>query len=368
MLALDLAARYSHYSDFGNTTNWKVGLNWAPAEDIRFRANRASGFRAPNIAELFGGASTNLQAGVTNQDPCSAASQAANPAYRAGCAAAGVPAGFTPPAGQGAAVVSAGNRNIKPETSQSTNVGVVLTPHWIPRLSLSLDYYRVHLFDAISAPDPVYVMQQCYASGASLSSPYCAMVSRNSDGTIAKILDVYVNTGGIRTDGFDLSANYDIHTADLGLRDPGTIAFDLQGNYVRNYLLQSQSGGAVSQLAGRLNLGPDLGSLPRLKMNLTTSYSRPGWRTGWAIRMIGPARLQDAAIASVGGPDPYDHTPTVLYHDIFAQARLGKVGLTAGVQNLLDRRAPFTFPGPSYDFGLYDPIGRFVYLKASFGL
>jgi iron complex outermembrane recepter protein len=367
-LALDLAARYSHYSDFGNTTNWKAGLNWAATEDIRFRANRASGFRAPNIAELFGGASTNLQAGVTSQDPCNAASLAANPIYRAGCAAAGVPAGYTPPAGQGTAVVSSGNPNIKPETSQSTNVGVVLTPRWIPRLSLSLDYYRVHLFDAISAPDPVYVLQQCYASGASLSSPYCAMIARNPDGTLAKILDAYVNTGGIRTDGFDLSAGYDIHTADLGLHDPGSITLDLQGNYVRNYLLQSQSGGPVRQLAGRLNLGPDLGSLPRLKMNFTASYSRPAWRAGWAIRMIGPARLQDAAIASVGGPDPYDHTPTVLYHDIFAQAHLGKVGVTAGVQNLLDRKAPFTFPGPSYDFGLYDPIGRFIYLKASFGL
>jgi iron complex outermembrane recepter protein len=367
-LAADLAARFSHYSDFGNTTNWKAGLNWAPVEDIRFRANRASGFRAPNIAELYGGASTNLQAGVTSQDPCSAASVAANPIYRAGCAAAGVPAGYVPPAGQGTAVVSSGNPNIKPETSQSTNVGVVLTPHWVPRLALSLDYYRVHLFDAISAPDPVYILQQCYASGASLSSPYCSMVSRNADGTLNKILDVYVNTGGIRTDGFDLGASYDIHTADLGLQDPGTLGFDVRGNYVRNYLLQTVSGGPVEQLAGRLNLGPDVGSLPRLKMNITASYSRPAWRAGWAIRVIGPGRLQDAAIASVGGPDPYDHTPTVLYHDVFAQAHVGPVGLTAGVQNLFNRQAPFTFPGPSYDFGLYDPIGRYFYLKASFGL
>jgi iron complex outermembrane recepter protein len=368
LLALDLAARYSHYSDFGGTTNWKTGLNWAPDDNIRFRVSRGSGFRAPNIAELFGGATTNLQGEPTQLDPCAGP---ASPTYAAGCAAAGVPANYQPPAGQGTAVVSAGNPKLKPERSQDLNVGVVLTPHWVKDLSLSVDYYRVNLTDAIAAPDPVYILEQCYASGASLSSPYCSLISRNSNGTIESIRDIYSNTGFVKTDGFDISGSYNFPVAALGLTDPGRIALDGQATAVRNYLVQIQSGGSVTQYAGILNTGiegPDSGSIPRFQATLTTTYSRPAWQLGWSVRWIDTMSISSDTAARAGVPnDPYATAPSVFYHDFFLRKHVGSASFTLGVQNFFNRLAPFTYPGPSYSFGLYDPIGRYFYAKVSFG-
>ncbi len=51
-LELSLAGRYDDYSDFGDTTNPKVALRWAPTEQIAFRASWGQGFRAPSLAQI----------------------------------------------------------------------------------------------------------------------------------------------------------------------------------------------------------------------------------------------------------------------------------------------------------------------------
>ena len=52
-LSLSLGTRYSDYSNFGNTTNSKVGLEWKPYGDLLVRATYAQVFRAPTIQNLF---------------------------------------------------------------------------------------------------------------------------------------------------------------------------------------------------------------------------------------------------------------------------------------------------------------------------
>ena len=54
-LELSVAGRYSDYSNFGDTTNGKVGFKWRPIKDLMVRGNWSEGFRAPSIAELFSG-------------------------------------------------------------------------------------------------------------------------------------------------------------------------------------------------------------------------------------------------------------------------------------------------------------------------
>ena len=49
------SARIDDYSNFGSAKTWKIGGNWAPVRDIRFRASYSTGFRAPEATELFGG-------------------------------------------------------------------------------------------------------------------------------------------------------------------------------------------------------------------------------------------------------------------------------------------------------------------------
>jgi outer membrane cobalamin receptor len=49
---LSLAARYEEYSDFGSTTNPKVGLVWSPAKTVSLRGTYGTSFRAPILSEL----------------------------------------------------------------------------------------------------------------------------------------------------------------------------------------------------------------------------------------------------------------------------------------------------------------------------
>ena len=40
-----------------SNVSWKVGLNWQPLDDLRFRATRSDDIRAPSLIELYAGAS-----------------------------------------------------------------------------------------------------------------------------------------------------------------------------------------------------------------------------------------------------------------------------------------------------------------------
>ncbi len=47
--------RFSHYgnTNAGNTHTYKLGFQYAPTDDIRFRASFQRAVRAPNLTELF---------------------------------------------------------------------------------------------------------------------------------------------------------------------------------------------------------------------------------------------------------------------------------------------------------------------------
>src|SRR5262249_26229783 len=52
-LELSLADRYENYSDFGTTTNPKIGLRWAPLRSLKFRTSWGTSFRAPKLVDLY---------------------------------------------------------------------------------------------------------------------------------------------------------------------------------------------------------------------------------------------------------------------------------------------------------------------------
>ncbi len=53
-LELQLAARYDHYSDAGNTFNPKIGFRYQPIKRLLLRGSANTGFRAPTLYELNG--------------------------------------------------------------------------------------------------------------------------------------------------------------------------------------------------------------------------------------------------------------------------------------------------------------------------
>jgi iron complex outermembrane receptor protein len=76
-LTLNVASRYSDYSNFGGTTNSKFGLTWRPLDELLVRGTYAEGFRAPTISDLYGGLSSSFESYI---DPCGVKARAALPA------------------------------------------------------------------------------------------------------------------------------------------------------------------------------------------------------------------------------------------------------------------------------------------------
>lgn len=70
-LELNAAIRYDDYSDVGNTTNPKIGVNWSPIPGLTFRGSYGTSFRAPLITQIYG--NSNNLFGQNYQNPAGGA-------------------------------------------------------------------------------------------------------------------------------------------------------------------------------------------------------------------------------------------------------------------------------------------------------
>jgi len=224
-LELTGAARYSDYSRSGSTTTFSAGLNWEPIEDLLFRGSWAEGFRAPSIGELFGTPSRFDQEVV---DPCSAINGQIPAGVAANCIADGVPAnGSYVQNNPQLPVITGGNQNLDPETSETWGFGMVWRPSFAPRLSFEVNYYDIRLDGAIAAIDAETLLARCASAGDALS---CNAIDRSASGQVIQIRGLLQNIASIETDGIDLTINW---------RGPqtsaGTFGLFWTSNFLFNY-------------------------------------------------------------------------------------------------------------------------------------
>ncbi len=65
MFNVQVAGRYEHFSDFGDTINGKIAARFEPVEGLAFRGSASTGFRAPGLAQqFFSTTSTNNVTGI----------------------------------------------------------------------------------------------------------------------------------------------------------------------------------------------------------------------------------------------------------------------------------------------------------------
>jgi outer membrane receptor protein involved in Fe transport len=199
---LNLAGRYTDYSVSGSVQTWKIGFNWNVVDSLRFRGTTSIDIRAPTLDDLYRPAT--LVQNVFNGD-------------------LHIPDPNKP--GQFLSYTttfsSQGNPNLVPEVARTYTMGAVWTPDFIPGLTVSLDYFRIHLANAIGSIGPSSTIQSlCESSGG--TSIYCANYQRPlpfSDHTPAnettKIFTFNLNTASVSTEGWDFEANYGWEMADI---------------------------------------------------------------------------------------------------------------------------------------------------------
>ena len=169
-LSLDMAYRYSDYDDL-TTDTYKIGMDWAPIEDIRFRGSFQRAVRAANVIELFTAQGFNLFDDGARRDPCGPAQTATLQQ----CLDTGVPdANFygnsllDSPAGQ-YSFLQGGNPDLMPEESDTYTYGIILQPRFLPKLAMSIDYFDIEITDAVSTFGPRNTLTACYENNDPLA-------------------------------------------------------------------------------------------------------------------------------------------------------------------------------------------------------
>lgn len=177
-LSLNGAARVTDYSTSGSVTTWKIGGIWQPVSDILFRATLSRDIRAPNLFELFAGDQSGI--GLLT-DPVTNTSQNVN-------------------------TVTGGNPNLKPEIGKTLAIGGVLSPTFVPGLSLAVDYFRLRITGAIGTLSASQIVNNCYVNSA---APECALITRASPTSFPSLIRIAAaNIAFLKTSGIDFDLTY----------------------------------------------------------------------------------------------------------------------------------------------------------------
>ncbi|WMJ70409.1 TonB-dependent receptor [Stenotrophomonas sp. 24(2023)] len=381
-LSVDMAGRYSDYNTFGSTFNSKFGLKWKPIDDLLVRATYATGFRAPTVADLYGGTSQTFD---KYTDPCDTSFGAAvsNPAVAARCSAV-VPAGFRQQASGGVdasgpgsqsnyAYLSGSNPNLQPETSKTWTAGLVYSPNFVQGLDISLDWWKIRINNVIAAESVTSILNQCYI----LNNPNaCARIVRDPEegGQVTDVTRTLINGGYQETAGYDLGVRYRLPEFSFG-----SFIIDWKTTYV-DYLAFKRDNEVQTAVEQHTGWGTgDWGGNFRVRSNLNVDWSLGNFGVNWGVRYYSGLK-EECAYDRNGGPEcddpgffssytqaiPVRHTGSNTFHDL--QVRYNtpwNATISAGANNVFDHQGPTMYSEPNSSFSYYGgfDIGRFYYMK-----
>jgi outer membrane receptor protein involved in Fe transport len=369
-LALDAAYRYSDYGDI-TTDTYKVGLDWAPVQDVKFRGSFQRAVRAANVVELFTAQGFNLF--DADGDPCGA--QAPNPnATAAECIATGMPASayhsgaLDSPAGQ-YSFLQGGSLTLTPEESDTNTFGVILQPRFLPKFTMSVDWFNIKIDNTISTIGANVTWDACYTSGDPVA---CARIQRDpTTGALwigdGHVVDLNTNIGSLETTGYDVNINYSA----LEIGPAGSLNFSLTGTYLEELVTDPGSPGtAPFDCAGKFSSSCAAGTAgvpsPRWR-----HHARVGWQTPWPLDVSLTWRyFSEVSQFGVTAARIDRVLDAQSYFDLAGNwAITDKASVLVGINNVLDEDPPLsgsvgtTGNGNTYP-QLYDALGRFIFVRA----
>ncbi len=399
-LTLSLASRFSDYDTFGNTTNNKIGLKWRPIESLLFRATANDGFRAPTIADLFGGGSQTFS---FYTDPCDVVfgSSRDNPTTRANCRRdLGALADTFRQRGQGGTPVGAPNTQtavpftsnsnpaLVPEVSKSQTIGMVWSPTFAEGLNFAVDWWKIRIDETIVVDSPNSILNDCYIQGDTsrcAPSTSSAFTRDPVNGVVDTMRFSSINAGFRKVEGFDVDIAYRLKT------DIGNFSVVSNSTYTaRDYYVSTNfpqiplSRVGVQGLTGfpsgfrirsNLNLGWEFGDfginwIARYysSMKETCTYSIPGsTEPNLECNEIRFAPTGTApGFGTVSGIQRRKVSGSNTFNDVqFRWSAPWNATLAVGANNVFERYGPVMYTQPSANVSYYGgfDIGRFWYLK-----
>jgi iron complex outermembrane receptor protein len=238
---LATAARFEHYSDFGDAHIGKLASSYKVNDSLRLRGSVSGGFRAPSLQQQY------FSSTITNF-------------------VQGAPLDIVVAPNGSPIALAAGVSSLREERSRNASLGFAYAPS--SNLSVTLDAYLVDVRDRIVLIQGI--------DTADLLSPATEPLRAVLDSLNVARAQFLVNAVDTRTKGVDLTVN---HTTALGA---GTLSTFFGANYNTNSItrvnptsvLRAQGIDAFLSRRERLFIE---GAAPKSKAILSTHYTLGRW-------------------------------------------------------------------------------------------
>jgi outer membrane receptor protein involved in Fe transport len=389
-LSVNAGYRHSAYETSANrkydTDTYKVGIDFAPIKDVRFRGTYNRAVRAPNIQELFATPTVGLNG---SEDPCADFTITATD-Y--GCRAQGLAVGQRVtgnPAGQYNGFIG-GNADLQPEKATTKTVGVVFQPSFVPRFALTVDYFDIKIEQAIRSYGQDAILGDCVDNAtASFTPDSCALVKRDGAGSLwltpnGFVNDLPNNVGQLQTKGIEVGASYSMQLFGLG-----RLSLNMNGTYLDSYKVNNGLSapydcaglyGPTCSIGGTTDSGAPLPEW-RHKLRATLQMDDGiGLSVQW--RHIGPIHAEttsdQASLEGAFNFDPGTRLKPFNYIDLATSFSIGEsYTFRLGVNNLFDLEPPLVTSGNAGRGGsnlcptgpcngntypaTYDALGRYLF-------
>ncbi|PCH78425.1 MAG: TonB-dependent receptor [Flavobacteriaceae bacterium] len=328
-LLISAALRYENFSDFGDTFNWKIATRYKITDDIALRAAVSTGFRAPDLHQIyFNATATQFIDGVPNE-----VGTFANNSRLANLL--GIP-------------------KLKEETSGNLSIGLTAK---LPDLGVkfTVDGYYV------SVDNRVGLTRNYSPPGDSPASEIDNIFKAASAGK-AKF---FTNGYDTESTGIDIVIT---HKTSIG---KGTLDNSLSGTFSKTEVKNVKSIIGVEILDEKLK-GYIEDAMPRTKINLTNSYHIEKWN--FLLRNVYFGSVNDPDFRGSATPVIYDAKIITDFTAVYDFS--DNLKLAVGANNVLDvypGEVPassnygrqFVFSRRTSQFGFN---GRYVFGRVTFTL
>lgn len=293
--------------------------------------------------------------------------------------------GFFPDAARGNTIqdepwtlVDGGNPSLQPERAKSRNLGLILTPRFLPGLTLNVDYWGIEKTDAVTAADFVAAWgnPDLYAFAITRAVPTPEDAAKGWLGVVTMLDTTPVNAAKIKTEGFDFRLRYRMQTDTFG-----EFTFNANASFTNNFLLTISPGAPTVDLLNGGGAAPlkwrGMGSL---------NWTEGRWSTTITSRYVGhyssaytdPSEAFPAGYPLDGGRIPaYLHWDLQVSYEVPAAAGRGWMHdivsgtrWTVGVNNAFNDQPAFASglgglfgTGTGFYSTYDDPRQRYVYLQ-----
>lgn len=333
----------TRYDDLGEKTGtamtYKVGTTVTPTEYLKLRASYGTGFKAPDLHELYLGKSFGVNRAVdTKRCNDAKAAGADQGTIDAECAEREIQS-------QGG-----GNPDLKPEKSTAYNFGIIT--QLTDSLSTKLDYWSISVKDIVGQLSTQEILNN--------ESKYPDLVTRvngalTDDGSFVK--SNFQNLNKQESNGVDLAVGYDVNTS------VGKWNIDATFNKVLQAKTQTSAAQPLCDYVKLETYAP-------FNANFGAGWAMNAWDVGASTRYLGSYNSYSGGLADGKCEWQDPSTKYKVKATTETNAQMGyatnfgsKVSL--GINNLFDQNPAVdnNESWPWYSQGVYNNVGRYYWVK-----